>query len=335
MATRWGICGAGKISLDFCMCIQSLPPEENQIVAVAARNKDRAEEFASRFDIPVSYGSYEELAQNPDVDIVYIGTIHTQHVQNSLLFIDAGKHVLCEKPMALTLEGCRRVLSAAKSKGVFFAEAFWTRYFPAYKFIQEHIRSGAIGEVVLVEATFAVPIIHVPRLYDLELGGGGLMDIGCYVVQAANFIFKGQPELIVAHGSKTESGADKAAVITLRYPGDKFASLAYSTESSGGASHFTIHGTEGNIVVPDSFWCPTRVVLKDNDVKYFQLPAVEDQDGSIYGNAQGFVYQAKAIREYLKSGLKESPVIPQEDSETIMAILQEILNQLGVKYEHP
>ncbi|XP_055900025.1 trans-1,2-dihydrobenzene-1,2-diol dehydrogenase-like isoform X1 [Biomphalaria glabrata] len=334
MATRWGICGAGKISLDFCMCIKSLPSEDHQIVAVAARDKGRAEDFASRFGIPKSYGSYEELAENPDVDIVYIGTIHTQHVQNSLLFINAGKHVLCEKPMALTLEGCQKVLAAAKSKGVFFAEAFWSRYFPAYKFIQEHLKSEAIGDVVMVEATFAVPIVHVQRLYDLELGGGGLMDIGCYTVQAANLIFKDKPEMIVAHGSKTETGADKTAVITLKYPGDKFASLAYSMEASGGANHFTIYGTKGTIVIPDSFWYPTRVVLKDNEVKYFHLPTVEDQDGSYYGNAQGFVYQAKGVREYLKAGVTESDVIPHKDSETIMFIMQEVLKQLGVKYNY-
>ncbi|CAL1546233.1 unnamed protein product [Lymnaea stagnalis] len=330
MATRWGICGAGKISYDFCLCLRSLPREEHEIVAVAARDKGRAEEFATRFEVGQSYGSYEELAQNPNIDVVYIGTIHTQHVENSLLFINAGKNVLCEKPMALSLEGCKKVLTAAKQKGVFFAEAFWSRHFPAYKFIQEQIKSGQIGEVVLVEATFAVPILHVPRLFDLELGGGGLMDIGCYTVQAANLIFKGKPELIVAHGSKAESGADKTAVILLKYPGEKFATLAYSTEGSQGANHFTIHGTKGNLVIPDSFWYPTRVVVRENDVKYFQLPSIEDLEGSTFGNAQGFVYQAKCIRQCLLKGEKECEAIPHEDSETIMYIMEEALKQLGI-----
>ncbi|XP_059150722.1 trans-1,2-dihydrobenzene-1,2-diol dehydrogenase-like [Physella acuta] len=334
MATRWGICGAGKISYDFCLCLKALPKSEHEIVAVAARDKKRAEEFASRFDIFNSYGSYEELAKDSNIDVIYIGTIHTNHVESSLLFINAGKNVLCEKPMSLSLEGCQRVLKAAKEKGVLFVDAFWSRHFPAYKFILEHIKSGAIGEVVMMQATFA-SFRDDAIYFDMNRGGGALMDIGCYPVQAANLLFKGKPESIVAQGSKAESGADKTAVILLKYPGGKFASLSYSAETSNGASHLTIYGSQGTIVVPDWFWCPTRVVLKENQVKYFQLPDIQDMDGMTYSNSQGLTYEAKAVRDCLLKGLKECPEITHEDSETIMYILTEVQKQLGIKYNYP
>jgi dihydrodiol dehydrogenase / D-xylose 1-dehydrogenase (NADP) len=335
MATRWAICGAGKISQDFCLALSSLPKTEHQIVAVAARGKESAKSFADKFDIPQSFGSYEELASLPDVDVVYIGTIHINHVENSLLYINAGKSVLCEKPMSMSLEGCQKVLAAAKEKGVLFVEAIWSRFFPVYKFIQEHIKAGELGDVIMVESSFAVNIISVPRLNDPELGGGGLLDLGVYVVQAANLIFKGRPDQIIAEGSKTDSGVDKTAVIILKYPGNKFASLKYSIETAAGANSLTIRGTKGNIVIPDCFWCPNRVILQDNSVKYFELPKVDNEKSFTFLHSQGLVYEANGVRDCLLEGLKESPLISHDDIETIHYIMQEVLNQLGVTYRFP
>lgn len=335
MATRWAICGAGKISHDFCLAVSSLPKTDHQIVAVAARDKDSAESFAAEFDIPKSFGSYEELASLPDVDVVYIGTIHINHVENSLLFINAGKSVLCEKPMSLTLEGCQKVLKAAQEKGVLFVEAIWSRFFPVYKFIQDYVRSGEIGNVVTVQATFNVNIASVPRVNDPNLGGGGLLDLGIYVVQAANLVMKGKPEKIIAECSKTASGVDKTGALILRYPNDRFASLSYSIEAAQGANSLSIRGDEGVIVIPDLFWCPTRVVLPDNSVKYFELPAVEDGKQFVFSNSQGLAYEAQGVRDCLLKGLKESPYISHEDSETIHYIMQEILDQFEIKYKFP
>ncbi|BFZ05317.1 hypothetical protein BsWGS_08356 [Bradybaena similaris] len=336
MATRWAVCGAGKISHDFCLALlSSLPKTEHQIVAVAARDKKSAESFAAKFDIPKSFDSYEELASLPDVDVVYIGTIHINHVENSLLFINAGKSVLCEKPMSLTLEGCQKVLKAAQEKGVLFVEAIWSRFFPVYKFIQEYIKSGEIGDVVMVQANFSVNIISIPRVHDPDLGGGGLLDLGIYVVQAANLVFKGKPEKIIAECSKADSGVDKTGTVILRYPGDKFASLTYSTEGAGGANSFAIRGKKGNVVIPDLFWCPNRVVLPDNSVKYFELPKVEDGATFNFTNSQGLAYEAQGVRDCLLKGLKESPYVSHSDIETIHYIMQEILNQFGIKYKFP
>ncbi|RUS74944.1 hypothetical protein EGW08_017299 [Elysia chlorotica] len=330
--TRWGILGAGNIAVDFCSCLSMMP--DHEIVAVGARSKDRAEEFAEEYGIPKAYGSYEEAINDPDVDIVYISTIHIGHVELSLICINAGKAVLCEKPMALSLAGCQKVLDAAKEKNVFFAEGFWSRFFPAYQFIREQLESGALGEIHTVQVSFATPISTVERIRKRELGGGGLMDLGCYPVQAANLVFQGKPQSIHALGTLTEdTGVDSSAVITLKYPGNKFAMLHYDTRTSDGANSFVIRGTKGNLVIPDHFWCPDRVLTGDNQVKYFQLPTVE---GKIhFDHSEGFCYEIQGIRESLLKGQIESPKISHKDSETISYILSEVQKQLGVSFDFP
>ncbi|GFO27976.1 trans-1,2-dihydrobenzene-1,2-diol dehydrogenase [Plakobranchus ocellatus] len=329
--TRWGILGAGKIAMDFCTCLSALP--EHQIIAVAARSKDRANQFASEFDIPKAHSSYQEVMNDPDIDIVYVSTIHINHVELSLAAINAGKNVLCEKPMSLTLEGCQKVLAAAKEKNILFVEGIWSRFFPVYKFIGEQIESGALGDVHTVQASFTQCIWTVDRISKKELGGGGLMDLGVYLAQAAELVFKGKPKLIQTQGSLSDEGVDKCAVITLKYPGNKFAQLYYDTEVSGGANSLTIRGTKGNLHIPDCFWCPDRVVMEGNQVKYFQLPTIQDKLEFI--NSQGFCYQIQGIRECLLKGLKECPEVSHESSETIMYILTEVQRQLGVSYDFP
>lgn len=335
--TCWGILGTGQIANDFCICLNELP--EHEIVAVAARSKDKAEQFAADHDIPKAYSSYKEVMNDPNVDIVYISTIHINHVELSLACINAGKAVLCEKPMALSLEGCQKVLAAAKERKVFFAEGYWSRFFPVYQFIQEQLESNELGEVNSVQATFTMPISTVDRLRLRELGGGGLMDIGCYTVQAANLVFKGKPEYIHVQGvRKEDTGVDACAAITLKYPGNKYAMLHYDMRSSGGANSLVIRGSKANLVVPDICWCPDRIIVGDNkesQVKYFQLPTLENQEKIHFTNSQGFCYEIQGIRECLLKGVIESPKITHEDSATISYILTEVQKQLGVSFDFP
>jgi len=336
MSTKWAICGAGKIASDFCNCLNSLPSSEHEIVAVAASKKERAEAFAKTFGIQNSYGSYEELTKLKDVDVVYVSTIHTLHVELCLMFINAGKAVLCEKPMALSMEGCQKILAASKEKGVFFQEGTWSRFFPSYKFIKEQISSGSLGEVKVIQASFCVPISEVPRIKQLELGGGSLLDIGLYAVQAANLVFKGKPLNVQSDMSlDEETGVDKTGVITLRYPNGCFASLVFSSETQGGNNSLVFRGTKGNFEITNNFWCADEVKLPNGEIKKFPLPDVKNEVKFNYGNSQGLTYEAQAVRECLLKGAIESREMPHEDSETIMYICQQALNQHGVKYQHP
>jgi len=335
MATRWGICGSGKISNDFTLCLNSLPPSEHQIVAVGASTKDKAESFAKEHGIPQSCGSYKELAELDNVDVVYIGTLHISHVEMCLLYISHGKHVLCEKPMSLTEEGCQKVLAAAKEKGVFFLEGIWSRFFPVYQEIRDQISAGALGDVKTVQVAFTIPIADVPRIKQRELGGGSLMDIGLYTVQAANLVFKGKPLKVTSEVSKFESGVDKTGNITLTYDNGCFASLVFSAESQGGDNYFYIRGTKGTMKIPDFFWCPLEVIVPGGQVKKFPLPDVENSDKLIFPNSQGFCHEARAVREALQKGWKEHPLMTHQDSEDIMYILNTVLAQHDIRYDFP
>ncbi|XP_076471042.1 trans-1,2-dihydrobenzene-1,2-diol dehydrogenase-like [Babylonia areolata] len=333
MATRWGICSAGKIANDFCGALLTLPSDEHQIVAVAARRLEDAEQFARKFNIPRAYGSYEELAQDDDVDVVYISTIHPYHHSVARLFLSHERHVLCEKPLTLTMQGAMELLAEAKSRGVFFMEGYWSRCFPVYDHIRQLLKEGALGEVKQVVANICLPLDGVERIRQRTLGGGGLMDIGCYAVQACNLVFPGKPETILAQGAFYEEGVDAGGCITLKYPGGRLASLAYHTATKDGANRLTILGTKDVITVPGHFWCPNTLVTSSSGRKDFPFPKC-DRD-FIFENSIGFIYEIQTVRNCLQKGLTECPVIPHIDTETIMYILEQVQQQLGLTYDQP
>lgn len=333
--TRWGICGAGNMANELCVCLESLP-SEHQIIAVAARDKSKAELFAKDFNIPVSYGSYEDLATNPDIDAVYIATVPYNHVDLSLLFINAGKSVLCEKPMSLSLDGCKRVTQAARDKGVLFMEGFWSLHFPVYKFLREKLDSGVIGEAVMVEASLCANFGDDKYLGSLELGGGALKNMGVYPIMIANFVFSGSPpETIHVVGNVKEKGVDKSGAMCIKYAGDKLASLTFSNQTHFGLNRMTIRGTKGNIMIPDFFWAPSKIILPDNKEETFELPKVKHPEKFRYFCGEGLTYQIQNFRECLLQGLKESPYVTHKTSESISYITQVVLDQLGVKYPAP
>ncbi|PNF41390.1 hypothetical protein B7P43_G14417 [Cryptotermes secundus] len=163
MATRWGIASAGKISHDFVTALGTLPPDEHHVVAVAAQELDRAKAFATEHNIPIAYGSYEELAKNPDVEVVYIGAINTLHLDIGKLMLSNGKHVLCEKPLTVNLKQTKELINLAKEKQLFLMEAVWSRCFPAYDALKKELEAGTLGEVLQVIASFGVVIEDVER----------------------------------------------------------------------------------------------------------------------------------------------------------------------------
>lgn len=154
MALRWGIAGAGLVSHDFASVVETLSPDEHKIVAVGARDFSRADEFAQRFNIAKAHGSYLELARDPNVEVIYVGVLNHKHLDVSLLMLEHGKHVLCEKPMCLNEKQARKLIECAKQKNLFLLEGIWSRFFPSYKYIREQIDSGKLGEIERVEAEY-------------------------------------------------------------------------------------------------------------------------------------------------------------------------------------
>nr|XP_060636466.1 trans-1,2-dihydrobenzene-1,2-diol dehydrogenase-like [Anolis sagrei ordinatus] len=327
--TRWGICSAGKISHDFLVALKTLPPEDHKVVAIASRELSRAQEYAKNHSIPKAYGSYEELAQDPDVDVVYVGVIHPYHLPASLLFIQAGKNVLCEKPLGMNAAEVKAMVQAAREKNVFFMEACWTRFFPASEKIRSLLKQSVVGDVVVLHVDFGLAMLSVPRCVKKELGGGALLDIGIYCVQLACMVFNGEkPQSIVATGFLHDTGVDKMASIILNYSGQRQAVLTCNMANEL-PNRATISGTNGLIEIPGYFWCPQKLVI-NGQKEEFPLPAPSQKLN--FPSGTGLRYEAEHVRQCLLKGLKESPVMSHADSELIHSILDEARRQLGVSY---
>lgn len=161
---RWGIASAGKICNDFCAALTTLPVENHKVVAVAARNESSAKEFASFFNIPKFYGGYEKLAADSEIDIVYIGAINPAHLEISLMMLDAGKHILCEKPLTLNEKQSKKLLEHAKAKKLFCIEGIWSRFFPSYRHLKNRLDNNDLGAIEEVDIEFGYDLLGIDRL---------------------------------------------------------------------------------------------------------------------------------------------------------------------------
>ncbi|XP_066484691.1 trans-1,2-dihydrobenzene-1,2-diol dehydrogenase-like [Tiliqua scincoides] len=329
VATRWGICSAGKIAHDFLVALRTLPPEDHKVMAIASQDLSRAQEYAKTHGIPKAYGSYAELAEDPDVDVVHIGTIHPYHLSSTLLFIQAGKNVLCEKPMGMNAAEVATMVEAAREKKVFFMEGLWTRFFPASEKIHSLLSQGSIGDVIVLQAEFGSPQLSVPRCVEKELGGGGLLDIGCYCVQFACMVFNGEkPESILASGFLHDTGVDTTVSIILNYSGKRQAILT-CTMTAKMPNRASIIGTKGMIEIPSHFWCPTEVVVNG---QHEEFPLTPPPQKLHFLNSTGLRYEAEHVRQCLLRGLKESPILTHAYSKLVNSILDEARRQVGVSY---
>ncbi|XP_071966306.1 trans-1,2-dihydrobenzene-1,2-diol dehydrogenase-like [Engystomops pustulosus] len=327
MATRWGICSAGRISNDFVVALQTLPAQDHQATAVAARDLKRATEFAQSLNIPKAFGTYEELAKDPDIDIIYVGAIHPVHRDLVLMFIKHGKNVLCEKPMAMNLAEVKELISAAKEHNVFLMEAFWSRFFPVYEKIRSLLQQNAIGEVKIVRAEFGANLLSVPRVVEQELGGGAVLDIGCYTIQFASMVFNGEkPESVTAKGFLHDNGVAEAATVILQYPGNRQAILT-CTMATELPNQAVISGTKGIIQIPSYMWSPTSLIVNGKETKYTLPPTTKHL---CFNNSTGLSYEAEHVRQCLLKGLKESPIMSLAESELLASIMQEVHIQLGI-----
>ncbi|XP_066265609.1 trans-1,2-dihydrobenzene-1,2-diol dehydrogenase-like [Branchiostoma lanceolatum] len=327
--TRWGFVSAGRISNEFKIALDTLPQDEHQVVAVAARSLESAQKFAKTHDIPRAYGSYAELAAQDDIDAVYIGSIHTQHAPLTTMMLQAGKPVLCEKPMSVNSREARQMIGLAKEKNLFFMEGVWSRFFPVYLKAREIMDSGGIGDVKLVTACFGFPKGDEPRMKERSQAGGSLLDLGFYPIQFANFVFKGEePEDITVSGLLTDQEVDETVSIILKYSGNRMATLVCCM-SSLLANEAYVYGTKGTLKIP-SFWSPQELIAPDKTHK-FPLPPPGKPIN--YFNATGFRFEAMEVRRCLQEGLKESPLMTHAMSLQIAGILDRARKVVGVVYD--
>jgi predicted dehydrogenase len=318
---RWGVAGPGGIAARFAEGMRLV--DDGRIVAVASRSLERADAFADRFGIDARYGDYAALADDPEVDVVYVATPHTRHEADTLAFVEAGKHVLCEKPFALNARQARRMVDAARARGVFLMEAMWSRFLPAYRALGEVLDTGRIGEPLLVEADFGfrLPVMAAHRLFDPRLGGGALLDLGVYPVQLCSLVL-GAPDRVVADGVVGETGVDEQVAAVLHHQGGALG-VVKAAIRVGMACGARISGSDGWVDLPPFMHCPDWIGVSGPN-------GTERIDGAYEGD--GLRFEVAEVHRCLAAGLTESPHMALDETLSIAGTLDAIRAQLGLVY---
>ncbi len=293
------------------------------ITAVASRSAERAEAFADRFDIPTRYGDYDALAADPDVDVVYVATPHSRHERDTIDFLRAGKHVLCEKPFALNAGQATRMAEEARRRGLFLMEAIWSRFLPAYRTLVDIIGEGRIGDPLLVEADFGFrrPVDAAHRHFAPELGGGALLDLGIYPVQLSTLVL-GPIERVVADGVIGETHVDEVVAAVLHHAAGGLGVVKAALRVDM-ACTARIAGTDGVIDLPAMMHCPDSLSVSSPT-------GIERIDASYEGN--GLRFEIEEVHRCLAGGLTECPVITLDESIALATTLDAVRAELGVVY---
>ena len=320
---RWGILSTGAIARSFVKGLNEVPDAEP--VAVGSRTQQAADAFGDEFGISRRHPSYKALANDPDVDVIYVATPHSLHRENSILCLRAGKPVLCEKPFAINRSEAAEIVAAAREEGLFLMEAMWTRFLPIMYQVRQWLRDGQIGEVRMVSADFGFgssPGTTKSRLYDPALGGGALMDVGIYSLSFASMVYRRVPSRVMSMGHIGELGVDEQAGMMLGYDAGAMAMLFTSIQC--GTSHWAhIMGTKGIIRIHPPYWRGTTATL----VRDGKETLVERKyDGN------GYNCQAEAVGRYLREGKLESEEIPLDETVDIMETMDTIRDRIGLKF---
>ena len=320
---KFGILGTGWIADKMADALSSV--NGAQKYAVASRGGDKASAFAQKYGFEKSYGSYEALVADPDVDVVYIATPHNLHFENTMMCIDQGKNVLCEKPFAVNAHQVHQMIDHARNKGVFLMEAMWSRFLPHMIHAKQMVESGQLGKIHLLVADFC---IHRPmtdpldRKFNPELIGGALMDIGIYPVFLAQYIL-GAPLDQVSMAGLGVTGVDLNCSSIYQYPGQTQAVLHSSFLAESGVKA-AIYGEKGSLVF-DSFWfMPGDLTFIDIDGKSTPIHFEKVSNG--------YNYEAEEVVRCIRAGLKQSPMMTWDDSIALIDRLDAIRHQCGIVY---
>jgi predicted dehydrogenase len=318
---RWGVLGAGGIASQFSQAVSQFT--RAQVVAVGSRHRDRAERFATAHGIPTTHVGYRDLVEDPQVDVVYVATPHSEHREHALLAIHAGKHVLVEKSFTRSAAEADEVFSAAREAGVFVMEAMWTRFLPHVAALHQVIEAGELGEIVDLRADhgqwFVFDAKH--RIYNPDLAGGALLDLGVYPVSWSHD-FLGVPDEVRAVGRLTSTGVDGQVAMVLSY-GERAAATLGTTVWSKTPTTSSISGTEGYVRVHSDFYRPTsfEVVRRDGRVWTFTQPTTN-----------GLQWQAAEVARCIAAGATQSERMPWSGTLDVMRTMDEVRRQLGVVY---
>ncbi len=322
---KWGILSTGHIANKFAKALAILP--QAKLVAVASRNVSTTQKFAKEHNVPRAYATYEELVRDPEIDVVYIGTPHTFHLENSILCMRNGKSVLCEKALTINAEEAKKMVQVAHEENVFLMEAMIPRHVPLLKKAIQWIKDGRIGEVRMVKASRCARGVFPPgaRQLNPNLGGGSLLDVGVYVISFASQIFGKAPTEVIGMSHIGDYGSDEQGVAILKYDNGEIADLSFALRTNA-VDEAYILGTKGYIKVDEVFAVPTKASLfiDNNEVEILEEP--------IIGNALN--YEAEEVMRCLNEGLKESPHMPLDESIQIMEVMDALRKPWGLTYSN-
>ena len=321
---RWGILSTGHIAGRFAEALNFLP--DAALVAVGSRDQATAEAFASTYGCNRAYDSYEALAADPDIDIIYIGMPHAFHLENAALCLRAGKAVLCEKAFTINASEAREMVALAREKGVFLMEAMIPRCVPLMKEVMGWVQSGRIGELRMVKASRCARGTFDPkgRHMNPELGGGSLLDVGVYVISFAYQCFGRKPLETTGVVHMGPLGSDEQGVALLKYDHGEIANLTFALQTEA-VNDAYLYGTEGYIKIDATFAVPHRAQLwKENEV-------VDTLEAPIREN-NALIYEAEECMRCLRAGLLESPDMPLDQSIEIMETMDTLRRSWGLHY---
>jgi predicted dehydrogenase len=314
---RWGVIGTGWIARSFAADLRLT--DSGRIVAVGSRTQAGADAFAESFDVPNRHASYEALAADPEVDVVYVATPHPMHHANTLLALEAGKPALVEKAFTMNAAEARELVETARTKGLFLMEAMWTRFLPHVAEIRRLVADGAIGDLVTVIADHNQWFAKNPghRLFAPELGGGALLDLGVYPVSFASMLL-GTPDRVVSLVDAAFTGVDGTTSILLGHPSGAQAVLS-CTSAAAGPTRAAIVGTEGRIEVDGPFYAPTTFTLVPREG--------EPRRYDTRHEGHGLRHEADEVARCLAEGVLESALMPLDETISIMETMDAVLAQ--------
>ncbi len=318
---KWGIIGPGKIAGKFSEDLARVSGA--QLYAVASRDAERAKDFSEKYKFSKSYGSYEEMAQDEEVDIIYIATPHVFHCENTLLCLKHKKAVLCEKPFAMNAAEVEKMIAAANEHKAFLMEGMWTVFLPHYQYLLELIKSRELGKLLNLKADFgfAAPFLPEKRLYNKSLGGGSLLDVGIYPVFAALSLM-GVPENIEASAQMGETGVDESCTIDFQYNTGAVAMLNCAINDSTPTTA-TLIFEKAKVTVNSRFHEPTSILIEQEG---------EEREINFEVHTRGYNYEAAHVQQMLDENRVESNVMSFQKSKELIKLLDLVRTRIGLEY---
>ena len=316
-----GIIGAGKIVNKVVQALLALP--ETHCYAIASRDYGRACDYAEKYGFEKAYGSYEEMLQDPNVELVYVATPHSHHYEHMMMCIQHGKHIVCEKAFTMNAKQAKIVRDAAREKGVYVAEAIWPRYMPSRKMIDDVIASGVIGKVNTLTGNLSYKIDQVERIWNPALAGGALLDIGVYGINFALMHFGWDVERVESSVKMTDTGVDAMETITVFYKDGRMAVLTHSIYARSDRKGM-IHGDQGYIVVENINNPESISVYDTNDhlLAHYDVPQ----------QINGYEYEFMEAVACISAGKLESDSMPMDDTVFMMEVMDSLRNSWGLVY---